>query len=177
MEIKGPAQFGPRRWDQVRRWGLLNRWLRGALVGAKAQIKRDLSVWHLNSFCLPAAWSLGTAMWEKGECWVDSSRDNLWACWRHTGGWDCQVQLLAKFLFSVWSWTKFLKLHMLHFRTCKRRTIMGFPSGSMVKNLPSKQETKVWSLRGREDPLEEKMATHSSILVWEISWREEPGGL
>ena len=54
---------------------------------------------------------------------------------------------------------------------------MGFPSGSMLKNLPAKQETKVWSLRGREDPLEEKMATHSSILVWEISWREEPGGL
>ena len=30
---------------------------------------------------------------------------------------------------------------------------------------------------GREDPLEEGMATHSSILAWEIPWREEPGGL
>ena len=30
---------------------------------------------------------------------------------------------------------------------------------------------------GREDPLEEKMATHSSILTWEIPWTEEPGGL
>ena len=30
---------------------------------------------------------------------------------------------------------------------------------------------------GREDPLEEKMATHSSILAWEIPWTEEPGGL
>ena len=38
------------------------------------------------------------------------------------------------------------------------------------------QETRVQSL-GREDPLEEGMATHSSILVWEIPWTEEPGGL
>ena len=38
------------------------------------------------------------------------------------------------------------------------------------------QETWVQSL-GREDPLEKKMATHSSILVWEIPWTEEPGGL
>ena len=34
----------------------------------------------------------------------------------------------------------------------------------------------VWSL-GRKDPLEEEMATHSSILAWEILWTEEPGGL
>ena len=32
----------------------------------------------------------------------------------------------------------------------------------------------VWSL-GREDPLEKEMATHSSILAWEIAWTEEPG--
>ena len=38
------------------------------------------------------------------------------------------------------------------------------------------QETQVQSL-GWEDPLEEEMATHSSILAWEIPWTEEPGGL
>ena len=38
------------------------------------------------------------------------------------------------------------------------------------------QETQVWSL-GWEDPLEEEMATHSSILAWEIPWAEEPAGL
>ena len=38
------------------------------------------------------------------------------------------------------------------------------------------QETPVWSLGG-EDPLEKEMATHSSILAWEIPWTEEPGGL
>ena len=37
------------------------------------------------------------------------------------------------------------------------------------------QETQVQSL-GREDPLEEEMATHSRILAWEIPWTEEPGG-
>ena len=49
----------------------------------------------------------------------------------------------------------------------------------MVKNLSviqETQETQVQSLDG-EDPLEEGMATHSSILAWEIPWTEEPGGL
>ena len=46
----------------------------------------------------------------------------------------------------------------------------------MVKNPSEVQETWVQSL-GQEDPLEEGMATHSSILVWEIPWTEEPGGL
>ena len=38
------------------------------------------------------------------------------------------------------------------------------------------QETQVQSL-GREDPLEEGMATHASALAWRIPWTEEPGGL
>ena len=47
----------------------------------------------------------------------------------------------------------------------------------MVKNLPAMQETGVQSF-GWEDPLEEEeMATHSSILAWEILWIEERGGL
>ena len=46
----------------------------------------------------------------------------------------------------------------------------------MVKNLPAKQETWVRSLGGG-DSLEKEMATNSSILVWEILWTEEAGGL
>ena len=46
----------------------------------------------------------------------------------------------------------------------------------LVKNLPAVQETQVQSLHW-EVPLEEEMATHSSILGWEIPWTEEPGGL
>ena len=44
------------------------------------------------------------------------------------------------------------------------------------KSLPVMQETWVWSL-GREDPLEQEMATRSSILAGEIPWTEEPGRL
>ena len=46
----------------------------------------------------------------------------------------------------------------------------------MVKNLPAMPETQVQSL-GQEDPLKKGMATHSSILAWEIPRTEEPGGL
>ena len=54
--------------------------------------------------------------------------------------------------------------------------LSGFPGSSVVKNLPAMhelQETQVQSL-GPEDPLEEDMATHSSILAWRIPQREEP---
>ena len=46
----------------------------------------------------------------------------------------------------------------------------------MVKNLPAMQEARVGSL-GQEEPLQNEMATHSSILAWRIPWTEEPGGL
>ena len=48
-----------------------------------------------------------------------------------------------------------------------------------VKNLPAMQETQETPVQSlvREDPLEKEMATHSSILAWEIPWTEEPGGL
>ena len=45
-----------------------------------------------------------------------------------------------------------------------------------VKNLPAMQETGI-QLLGWEDSLENGMVTHSSILVWEIPWTEEPGRL
>ena len=46
----------------------------------------------------------------------------------------------------------------------------------MVKNLPEMLET--WVLPpGQEDPLEEGVTTHSSLLAWKILWTEEPGGL
>ena len=57
--------------------------------------------------------------------------------------------------------------------------LKGFPGGSVVKNLLTRQEmedTWVGSL-GQEFPLEEGMDTHSSILAWRIPWAEEPGGL
>ena len=51
-----------------------------------------------------------------------------------------------------------------------------FLGGSVVKNSPAKQETQVLFL-DREDPLEKEMATHFSILAWDILWTEGPGRL
>ena len=51
-----------------------------------------------------------------------------------------------------------------------------FPGGSSDKEFPAMPEMWVWFL-GREDALEKEMATHASILTWDISWIEEPGGL
>ena len=53
---------------------------------------------------------------------------------------------------------------------------MSFPGDSVVNSLPAIQETQVQSV-GWDDPPEEDIATHSSILAWEIPWTQEPGGL
>ena len=45
-----------------------------------------------------------------------------------------------------------------------------------LKRLPETRETQVRSL-GREDPLQKRMATHSTIVAWRIPWTEKPGGL
>ena len=72
--------------------------------------------------------------------------------------------------FSIWvSWS--FPQHLKW-----RISYIGLPSWLMVKNLPAMWENWVWSL-GWEDPLEEAMATCSSILAWRIPWTEEPGGL
>ena len=52
----------------------------------------------------------------------------------------------------------------------------GFPGSSTVKNPPA-NAGDTGLILGQEDPLEKEMATHSSVLAWEISWTEEPGRL
>ena len=47
----------------------------------------------------------------------------------------------------------------------------------MVKNPPAGDAGELGSIPGSGDPLEEDMATHSSILAWKMSWTEKPGGL
>ena len=56
---------------------------------------------------------------------------------------------------------------------------MGFPGGSVVKNLPAMQEKREMQVQslGWEDPLEESMITHSRIAAWRSPWTEDPGGL
>ena len=67
-------------------------------------------------------------------------------------------------IFALWS------MFLLCYYACK-----GFPGGSVVKNPLATQEPRVRSL-DQEDTMEAGMAAHSSILVWTISWTEEPGG-
>ena len=55
------------------------------------------------------------------------------------------------------------------------QSVQGFQGGTVVKNPPAKQETWVQSLGWKTPPLNKEMATHSSILPWEILWTEEPG--
>ena len=57
-------------------------------------------------------------------------------------------------------------------------SLLGFPGGSEVNNLPAMQEPQKMRVQSldREGPLEEDMASHSSILTWRIPWAEEPGG-
>ena len=54
--------------------------------------------------------------------------------------------------------------------------LRGFPGGSVIKNPPA-NAGNVHTIPGWEDPLEEEMATHSSILAWRIPWTEESGRL
>ena len=81
-------------------------------------------------------------------------------------------------LFSIFEWNHmvFVFLHMTYFT--KHNTLKGFPCGSAVKISPAMQEpqeTWVWSL-GREDPMEEGMAIHSSILASRThGWRSLVG--
>ena len=72
-----------------------------------------------------------------------------------------------------------LGTYVLHAWCTRVGDFKGFPGGSVVKNPPVMQETQETVVRslGREDPLEEGTATHSSILAWRIPWTEEPGGL
>ena len=56
---------------------------------------------------------------------------------------------------------------------------LGFSNSSAIKNSPARQETQETQVQsmGQEDPLEEGIATHSSILAWRNPWTEEHGGL
>ena len=68
--------------------------------------------------------------------------------------------------------TDFLSYILSTTKNCSTASIMGFPGGTMVKNLQEMQETWVPSL-GQKILLEKKIATHPIILVWEISQTEE----
>ena len=73
-------------------------------------------------------------------------------------------------MFTLASGHPGLEIKLMYYCT------LGFPGGSATKNPPAMLETQILSL-GRANPLEEEMATHFSILAWEIPWTEESGRL
>ena len=83
---------------------------------------------------------------------------------RDGGAWWASVYGVAQ------SWTRLKPL------SSSSSKLSDFPRGSMVKRLPTMQETWVQPL-GLVDLLEKDMATHSSFLAWKIPWTEEPGRL
>ena len=104
-------------------------------------------------YCL-ILWVWRVLLFSPFHCWGQEV-----CCQRRVGiqtSSDHCLLLLAVYSTSLYSW--------------------GSPSGAAVKNLPAMQETRIWYL-DQEDPLEKEIATHSSILAWEIPWTEEPGGL
>ena len=81
----------------------------------------------------------------------------------------------SNMIYFIWEF--FINKHHIHPLKLVCVTYrMGFPGGSVVKNLPATQKTRVQSL-GLQDSLEKKMTTHSSALAWKIPRTEEPGGL
>ena len=84
---------------------------------------------------------------------------------------QCYLGLVGEKLL-LWHLIELRNIALKWVHICERSSLVA----QMVKNLPVMWRTRIQSL-GREDPLEEGMATHSSILAWRIPWTEEPGGL
>ena len=101
----------------------------------------------------------------------------LGSSWKQDGGYVSQYMLFPHSTLARWPSLHSLKIYFKNHH-CMSARVLHHASlvAQMVKNPPAMQETWVWSL-GQEDSLEEEMATHSSILAWEIQWTEEPGGL
>ena len=99
--------------------------------------------------------------------WIDLNLSKLQEIVKDRGAWCAAAYGITKSQTWLrdWTTTMIFTFYWLHSLVAQ-----------MVKNLPAKQETWVWSL-SQEDPLEKGMAIHCSILAWRIPWIEEPGGL
>ena len=107
--------------------------------------------WH---FKLPKPLREQTALW---------TQNCTWMCTFHSLSW------ISLYLLSFWPIDLASAWRM---RFAQVVLVVKNPSA----NAGDIKDPWVWSL-GQEDPLEEEMATHSSILAWRIPWTEEPGGL
>ena len=90
-------------------------------------------------------------------------------------GWRVGNNEATKLNWAEYFISEFCKFHWAQEQNIIFKLI-GFPSGLVVKNPSAMQEMRVQSL-GWENPLKKEITTYSSIIAWEISWTEEPGGL
>ena len=102
------------------------------------------------------------------QTFVSRERGEKWKLARHEE-YHNKMQINAPLKFAAIIWVQ-IPLHDYN-------NLWGASLGAqMVKNLPAMQEIQV-QFSGQEDPLKKGIATHSSILAWRNSWKEEPGGL
>jgi len=100
------------------------------------------------------------------------SEKGLAVMWRHREGQSWMILWVEDTPAGV---TEPLTLNKIAY-TWLMTILWASPVAQMVKNLPAIQETEAQSL-GQEEPLEEELATHFSILACRIPWTEKPGGL
>ena len=98
---------------------------------------------------------------------------------------DIWVASVSQLLYTVLQWTLGARVFFGHGfprlwpssgAAGSYGSFHGLPRWLIIEKLPAVKETWIWSL-GREDPLEEVMADHSSVLAWRLPWTEEPDGL
>ena len=131
---------------------------------------------HVSKYQLP----------KEGKDFIVSYVTDSGLSWQHPQHCSCYLTNPLPFLPASQHFRACIVFHSIAFAgTSQKRdntlisTIplpMGFPGGSVVKNLSVVQEMQVQSL-DREEPLKQEVTAHSSILAWEILWTEQPHGL
>ena len=167
-------------------WKQVEKLAKSHFVFQERVVSQDLT-WQLGVILHPMMLlSLSPNLWDL-EVWTvlgnhsDSQRSEATEASRGK-----ELDSLVSF-FKIWLWLQWClclrgsasTLNKFNFNLLLSKEVLkGFPGCSAVKKPPAMQEMpETWfPSPGQEDPLEEEMVTHSSILAWKIPWTEEPVG-